>query len=60
MVRTPFAILRKLLTSAVFLGAGMQEERGWLFLLLECFIIAKAAGPYSVSGCTVDFTSVKY
>jgi hypothetical protein len=40
---------------------GRENTRLCLFLLhLKCFIIAKAAEPYSVSGYTVQFTSVKY
>jgi hypothetical protein len=38
-----------------------NTRRPCLFLLqLKCFIIAKAAKPYSVSGYRVQFTSVKY
>jgi hypothetical protein len=36
---------------------GNTESR---FLVFKCFIIAKAAKPYSVRGCTPQYTSVKY
>lgn len=40
---------------------GRENTRPCFYLLhLKCFITAEAAKPYSVSGYTVQFTSVKY